>query len=292
MPVKMPASMRNKIVQIAAEQGYDVVEKERDQDVYEKLITLESSKCLSSIKIDKVTGFSASGDMNYLKVAVHPDHYRDDLEDPGRGIHPAINKKSKKNCHSHSGYNGFPIEDGNNEPIAKAYRVENLPSLSRLLRDLNSGRRLQSKEHGDSPTPFESLAKEQQQDIKNHSLPEKGLIIDVPWIDLILSGQKTWEMRSRTCKIRGDIGLIQKGSGLVVGTARVVDVFGPLSSAELARAREKHCITTERKPDEDWMSIWNYAWVVTDARRFKDPIPYRHKSGSVIWVNLRETRNV
>ncbi|MBF4307663.1 ASCH domain-containing protein, partial [Vibrio anguillarum] len=39
----------------------------------------------------------------------------------------------------------------------------------------------------------------------------KGLIVDQPWIDLILDGQKCWEMRSHTTHFRGDFALIQKG---------------------------------------------------------------------------------
>jgi hypothetical protein len=40
----------------------------------------------------------------------------------------------------------------------------------------------------------------------------RGLIIREPWISLILSGKKTWEMRSKSCPQRGVIALILKGS--------------------------------------------------------------------------------
>jgi hypothetical protein len=40
----------------------------------------------------------------------------------------------------------------------------------------------------------------------------KGLVIDEPWISLIISGEKTWEMRSRNTVVRGRIALIRKGS--------------------------------------------------------------------------------
>ncbi len=49
----------------------------------------------------------------------------------------------------------------------------------------------------------------------------KGLIIDSPHIERILSGAKTWEMRSSKTAQRGRIALIRKGSGLVVGTVEV-----------------------------------------------------------------------
>ena len=45
----------------------------------------------------------------------------------------------------------------------------------------------------------------------------KGLIIDEPWISLIVSGQKTWEMRPRDTQVRGRIGLIRKKSKAVIG---------------------------------------------------------------------------
>lgn len=41
---------------------------------------------------------------------------------------------------------------------------------------------------------------------------KKGLIIKKEWLDLILSGEKHWEMRSNITLIRGDIALIQSKS--------------------------------------------------------------------------------
>ena len=51
----------------------------------------------------------------------------------------------------------------------------------------------------------------------------RGLIIADPWIDHILNGRKDWEMRSQATSIRGWFGLIRKGSGSVVGLARLRD---------------------------------------------------------------------
>jgi hypothetical protein len=50
----------------------------------------------------------------------------------------------------------------------------------------------------------------------------KGLIIKEPWISLILSRKKTWELRSRDTRVRGRIALIRKGSGTVIGVAELV----------------------------------------------------------------------
>ncbi len=51
----------------------------------------------------------------------------------------------------------------------------------------------------------------------------KGLIIKQPWIDLILDGEKPWEIRGRATTIRGTIALIKSGTGLVLGLVDVVD---------------------------------------------------------------------
>lgn len=71
----------------------------------------------------------------------------------------------------------------------------------------------------------------------------KGLIVDHPWIDLILDGAKTWEMRSTGTSHRGWFGLIAKGSGAVQGIARVHDVGAPLSQDDLLRTERHHRIS-------------------------------------------------
>lgn len=53
----------------------------------------------------------------------------------------------------------------------------------------------------------------------------KGLVIRSPWVEMILTGKKIWEMRGTYTHIRGKIALIRRGSGLVVGTCHLVDVI-------------------------------------------------------------------
>jgi hypothetical protein len=68
----------------------------------------------------------------------------------------------------------------------------------------------------------------------------KGLIVDEPWISLIISGKKTWEMRSRNTLVRGRIALIRKGSKAVVGVAEIVRTIPKLSQSELRANVIKH----------------------------------------------------
>ncbi len=51
----------------------------------------------------------------------------------------------------------------------------------------------------------------------------KGLIIKPKWADLILSGDKTIEIRGSRTKIRGEIGIIKSGSKKVFGTVELMD---------------------------------------------------------------------
>jgi hypothetical protein len=113
----------------------------------------------------------------------------------------------------------------------------------------------------------------------------RGLIIDEPWISLILSGKKTWEMRSTGVTIRGPIGLIRKGSGQVVGIADVVNSLPALSREDYARTEAFHR-TPLKEQAAAIVSRRIRPWVLATARTLPTPIPYHHGSGPVIWVKL------
>jgi hypothetical protein len=116
----------------------------------------------------------------------------------------------------------------------------------------------------------------------------KGLIIDEPWIGLILSGKKTWEMRKTACHHRGGIALIRKGSGQVVGTADIVGSLPPLASAsDYAEAEAQHCIPPGRQA-QAFADCWRTPWVLENVRQLPRPVSYKHPYGAVIWVNLEK----
>jgi len=112
----------------------------------------------------------------------------------------------------------------------------------------------------------------------------KGLLIKQPWLDLIFSGQKVCEMRSRRTKIRGEIGLIQSGSGLILGTCKLIDCAYIESFEELQRSQDKHYIRYDGR--NDLLAKYRWAWQISGAKRFEKPLPYQHPRGAVIWVNL------
>jgi hypothetical protein len=116
----------------------------------------------------------------------------------------------------------------------------------------------------------------------------KGLIIRAPWIDLILCGRKTWEMRTKATSIRGRIALIRAKSGLVVGTADLRECLPALTPARLRETVAFHAIP-DAEMDGAIANGWTTPWVLEDVRRLEPPIPYSHPSGAVTWVTLSDT---
>jgi hypothetical protein len=112
--------------------------------------------------------------------------------------------------------------------------------------------------------------------------PDRALVIRPEWLERILAGEKTWEIRGAATHIRGRIGLIGSGSGEVSGEAELVDCLGPLTYRGLVGSRVHHRVEdvgriTYAKP---------HAWVLRNAKRLRTPIPYTHPQGAVIWVRL------
>jgi len=114
-----------------------------------------------------------------------------------------------------------------------------------------------------------------------------GLIIDQPWIDYILKGEKQWELRSSSCSRTGPIALIKKGSKTIVGLASIKDSEGPFSKSELITHFDQHCVPADRILLDDYK--WLHAWKLEQVIALDIPIPYVHKNGAVIWVELDET---
>lgn len=115
-----------------------------------------------------------------------------------------------------------------------------------------------------------------------------ALIIRKPHINNLLNGTKVWEMRSTKTSIRGRIGLIEAGSGLIVGEANLVDCLPALEDEiEAAFNLDKHQVR-----DLSLLKKWKFPWVIEGANRYDDPIPYDHPRGAVIWVKRFPDNNL
>jgi hypothetical protein len=106
----------------------------------------------------------------------------------------------------------------------------------------------------------------------------KGVVIDEPWIGMILLGEKQWEMRPRSTRHRGAIALVRKGSGTVVGVADLVDCLSPLSVDEYRASEAFHRIPPEQQPVA--ARRWPRPWILRNVCQLSIPVPYRHKFGA------------
>lgn len=109
---------------------------------------------------------------------------------------------------------------------------------------------------------------------------EKGLIIQKIWLDKIFDEGKTWEMRSTKTNVKGKIGLIEAGSGLIVGEANL------LGCSHMPTKPNDKFFDKHKVEDVELLKKWKYPWILADAKRYDKPIPYNHPRGAVIWVKL------
>ena len=108
---------------------------------------------------------------------------------------------------------------------------------------------------------------------------KSALVVKRRWLDKILAGRKTWEIRGGPTTKRGWIHFAQSGStGKLMGRARLVVCHrGSRSSFEQDYCH--HCV-------DSWDDVKYkkpYAWVPEDAERFERPFDYNHKRGAVIF---------
>jgi gamma-glutamylcyclotransferase (GGCT)/AIG2-like uncharacterized protein YtfP len=111
----------------------------------------------------------------------------------------------------------------------------------------------------------------------------KGLIIKSPWIELILDGKKTWEIRGANTRIIGTVALIKSGSGKIFGEVTIVE-SRELSLVDYQETKKFHHVDSEKTLQLPYKKT--YAWVMENPVIYKEPIPYKHPMGAVIWVNL------
>lgn len=112
----------------------------------------------------------------------------------------------------------------------------------------------------------------------------QGLVIIPDAVDLILCGEKAWEVRTTRTTKRGKFALIKKGTKTVYGVATLVDVVGPLSFESLINSKKTGSRELGFLPKD--AAKYKFAWQLEDVVVLERPVPYIHKAGSVIWVNL------
>ena len=111
---------------------------------------------------------------------------------------------------------------------------------------------------------------------------KRALVVKKRWLDLILAGQKKWEIRGSSTAKRGWIHFAEsQAGGKLMGRARLVDCF-PVSRESFVRNFHQH-----RVPSLSMVPYHTpYAWVLEDCEKFDKAFNYEHKRGAVIWVDV------
>ena len=110
----------------------------------------------------------------------------------------------------------------------------------------------------------------------------RALIIKGEHLHKIFYTGKCWEMRSTKTDIRGKIGLIESGSGMIVGEAEIIGCSEKPINENAARFYQRF----HQVSDLSVLKKWCYAWHLDNVKKYKKPIPYTHPKGAVIWVKI------
>lgn len=114
-----------------------------------------------------------------------------------------------------------------------------------------------------------------------HVVPEGApiLVVKPEWLCLILDGDKTWEIRSTSCRKKAGTVVYFSASktGLICGRATFVK-SRPIESTEAW----KHGRRFHRCGDGDPPYKTCHAWEFREAVRMQE-VPYRVRRGSIGW---------
>ena len=304
MPKLISDQVRKRVIEIAAQHGFVVQLKDGVQDQYVKNLMFYCKSLNQTVYIRKDRAIGDGGIPAYFHVAVHPNFFNNAWVSVPEGIEELINRQKNKNLHSSSNYQQFPVYPENDEPCGMCFKVTGYDALGKLFQQMATGNKMlnassQPTSSVSSQTDTGFTLDEKPVALKNtiaaveprsqiDAVPTKGLVIKSPYIDRILAGTKTWEMRSIATSVRGPIALIKQGSGQVVGVANLVGVKGPLTKQDKLRSIDKHQISVDRLETGE-TDKWDTAWVLENAQLLKTPIHYQHPNGAVIWVNLDDS---
>jgi hypothetical protein len=112
----------------------------------------------------------------------------------------------------------------------------------------------------------------------------RALLIAGQYVDKILAGTKTWEIRGSRTNVREKICLVRSGSREIAGVCDLTDCIGPLTREQF-RANARKAGLNESEARLGYYKK-TFAWVLSNPRELKKAIPYKHPIGAVIWVKL------
>lgn len=118
---------------------------------------------------------------------------------------------------------------------------------------------------------------------KHHLKWRYSKILHKKWLDLIIDGKKTLEIRGSNTNKQGEkIYLLESGSGRIKAEC-IIEATYPISCSDWSEERENHCVNisyTELK--KRYKNP--YAWVLAEIKPIEDIWYYKHPKGAVTWV--------
>ena len=102
---------------------------------------------------------------------------------------------------------------------------------------------------------------------------------------MLLDGHKTLEIRGQKCnKPAGEkvYLALSGGGGILLGQMTFVASHGPLSRADYTERSTQHCVAGSNLPYKSS----TYAWEFKAPVKFREPVPYHHKQGIVVWAKM------
>ncbi|KAH8091182.1 ASCH domain containing protein [Aureococcus anophagefferens] len=130
------------------------------------------------------------------------------------------------------------------------------------------------------------------------SWPDTALCVHPEWLEKILRGVKTVELRGTVSKkeVGTRLGLICCGTSRVYGECTFVECRGPLTDDELLELQPRHRVRARDDGEPDTADALRarinyrdcYGWFVKDAVVYETPLAYEHPGGAQTWVNLTQ----
>lgn len=107
------------------------------------------------------------------------------------------------------------------------------------------------------------------------------LVVQAPWIDMILDGEKTLEVRGTACRkpIGERIYLSRSGSGAIMGSVVFLGST-PLSDDNTWSATRPEHRVQDVSPSYGGAT---HGWRLGAPERFAHHVPYRVRPGAIVW---------
>ena len=114
--------------------------------------------------------------------------------------------------------------------------------------------------------------------------PWKVLTIKPQFLARILSGEKSWEVRSQNSLYRGCVALVGSGTRKIWGRAFLIGCTWK-TEAEI-RAASAACLTTA-EVRRFCQGSGAYVWILSDVQVFQTPVCWHPVPGCVTWSSVK-----